>query len=131
MTTTLVDPVTATHLHGRDLVRWLEERFVVEPESTPTFLSATHRQNLNAWRRGEDAEIVTADRVLVQLDIRIEELPDELLLQKEAPKSEISTEIQERILSLRKLDWSFREIGAMVGVNRDTVRRHVRKAGLA
>lgn len=131
MVSITVDPVAATHIHGEGLVAWLEERFLVEPDNTPSFLSAAHRQNINAWRRGADAEIGTADRVLVQLDIRIEELPDRLLLQKEAPKSEISTDKQERILSLRGRGWSFREIGAMVGVNRDTVRRHVRKAGAA
>lgn len=126
-----VDPLAATHIHGLGLVRWLEERFLVEPDNTPAFLSHADRQHINTWRRGSDAQIAIADRVLTQLDVRIEELPDELLLRKEPSKCELDPEKQERILDLRGLGRTFKEIGDMVGVNRDTVRRHVRKAGLA
>ena len=130
MTVLTIDPVAATHLHGPGLARWLEERFLVEPDNTPAFLSHADRQHINAWRKGSDAEIGIADRVLTQLDIRIEELPDHLLLTKEAPKIEIPRETQERIHELRKLGWSYRKIEAKVGVNRDTVRRHVLKGGM-
>lgn len=128
MTTTLADPVTATHVEGPGLVSWLECHGLVEKGGTPEFFSERERVLLSSWRNGGDGEILYVDQLLIRLDVRLEELPPQLFLRKKPQPAGIPDEKRDRILKLHKLgSWNLKEIAAMVGVHPETVRNHVRK----
>lgn len=124
----MTDPrITATHLDGPKLVEWLESEHLVTEEYEPGQVSKTQRDTLNRWRRGRPADVGVADRLLIDLGRHIEELPDDVFLDRR--RGEVDHETRDRILELHENgSWSRREIGAIVGVSPQTVSRHIRRA---
>lgn len=126
----VTDPrVTATHLHGPKLADWLEAEGLITEDFTPEYLSKSRRDAFNRWKKGRAADLGYVDRLLTELHRHIEELPDDVFL--ETSPNEVPLEKRARITKLKELGWTFREIAAMVGVNRETARYYARKAGTA
>ncbi len=123
--------ITATYLDGRRLADWLEAEGLITEEFTPEFLTKSQRDSFNRWKKGVRAELGYVDRLLTSLYRHIEELPDDVFLEDRRKPNQLTAETQERIVLYRSLGWTFREIAAMVGANRETVRYYVRKAAAA
>lgn len=126
-----MSPETAMWVDGAKLVRWLEDDLHLIDDEQLGAHGRRWERSVRAWKNeGRRAHIYTVDEFLCTLGVCLGEMPDEFWVDESVRgnAAEIDDTMKLRILKLWDLGWAKNEIAAIVGVGRDTVRRHVRKA---
>lgn len=118
----------ADYFDGPGLVRWIEDEGAFRTHTIHQRLGSSLARRLYTWRTGGAADERTAEKVLHKLDLCLRWVPDEICRAKPRRSFEADPETIERIKKMAGKDWSFTEIGAIVGVSRTTVRKYARAA---
>ena len=124
--------VTAEYMDGAGVIAWLEERHLLDTGESLTYLGERFRNAVHRWKSSHNvASVYLVDELLCSLGVCLGELPDELYRNGPVPGGRsLDDGVRERIVALRRLKWTQREIAAIVGVDQKTVRVYLRKAGL-
>lgn len=132
MTTAQLDPSTATHLDGPKLVDWLYDRGALPRDGLKGFVGKRWESQVRRWRKGRAVRIGTADEFLLSLGVQLGEVPEECYRHVPGPRAiQVTEEEADRMAALRSRGLSIGEIARQIERDHNSVKLHLRKAGIA
>jgi hypothetical protein len=121
---------------GDQLIDWLANDLRAIDLEHLDSLDDRWERRVRAWKNeGQNPSVYKVDEFLCSLCIPLGLMPEEYYcehaLAGKPTSNPVSPGKSKRIATLRSLGWTIREIAAMVGVDRKTAERHIRKAAAA